>query len=167
MVVQGDFDANCGGIGVVSDSSWAAKKALHFALMQLVTAMRSDDSQAIDDARRIFFTFQARVSDCFSLVLGANRHVCGEPDSQSMLDASCAKPNFLCVVPGKFSLFPTLAHGVYLELESRGIYRSLPLGLTSSGPSLPVVMPRAEEVLTATQNSFSGLVSTATNKEGE
>lgn len=37
-------------------------------------------------------------------------------------------PAQLCVVPGKFSLFPSVAHQVYLEMELRGLFCTLDEG---------------------------------------
>jgi hypothetical protein len=104
------------GMGLrLGDSSWALRKALHFAVLRKISANRSGDLAKTEAAVNAF----AELRD-----YAVKRTVKGP----------LASPNFLCIVPGKFSLFPSLAHQVYLELEIRGVFKNSPV-CTKDDPS--------------------------------
>ena len=52
-------------------------------------------------------------------------------------------------MPGKFSLFPTLAHNVYVEMEMRGVFLRAPRpqGLMMRAEPPPVARSRAERLV--------------------
>lgn len=102
----------------LSESSWALKKAIHFASLRCARAQRNhaaspsvDTQRELEVARDTFVRVRDFAVRAFEL--------------KSQQQPS-RRPNFLCVIPGKFSLFPTLAHQVTSELEIRGLLRQLP-----------------------------------------
>jgi hypothetical protein len=71
--------------------------------------------------------------------------------------ASGKPKNYLCVLPGKFSFFPLLAHQVYLEMESRGLYLTAPNGSPPLRTDEPVVAkPHPVVLLKNSQNRRMG-----------
>lgn len=126
------FREIAGGSGVMSDeiirekdsmpdeigkSNWALKKWLHFTLLQTALDQHSSPSA--------YEHVSGHVRTCYS---------------DRYLTNASLKPNFVCVVPGKFSLFPTLAYQVYLEMEVRGVFSNLPPGaLSRVDPVLPTI----------------------------
>ncbi len=92
------------GVRALACDGWALNRALHYAL-QLVAS----EHNAFPGATR-----------CFDVV----RHVAMSAFDQQYLNRNSPLPNYLCVVPGKFSLFPSLAHNVYIEMEGRRLYKT-------------------------------------------
>ncbi len=151
----------CESLGDISNSSWALKTALHFALLHLIQAGQSGDSELM--AKRGFNAFQTRIGECFAngdnigsehlrtVGLGGegSRREPKEPNNRG------AAPNFICAIPGKFSLFPSLAHNVYLELEARQFFRQLPEGMSREVGPAKVAISKAD-YLTLDQVHHSG-----------
>ena len=79
---------------------WAMRKALHFAALAKLPGAASDDRDLLG---RVRSTLHAAIER----------------------DRTRQPPAELCVVPGKFSLFPSVAHQVYLEMELRGLFCTL------------------------------------------
>ncbi|MFG0260444.1 MAG: hypothetical protein ACF8LK_08850, partial [Phycisphaerales bacterium JB041] len=86
---------------------WAMRKALHFAALT-----RLADAPPPDPLHRVRTTLHAAIAR----------------------DRTRPPPAQLCVVPGKFSLFPSVAHQVYLEMELRGLYSALADGASPATP---------------------------------
>jgi hypothetical protein len=130
----------------LKESSWSLKKAIHFALQRLARAERlergeiraQNDPDTLAAAREEFFKLRDYAVSAF--------------DKRSKQQPS-RRPNFLCVIPGKFSLFPTLAHQVYIEMEIRGLFQGLKDGPHTPGSKTDqeldamVAPPHAEDVL--------------------
>lgn len=123
-------------------SSWAMKKALHFLLQGQVWAANSTPRRRFPSA--VLQEFQQHLA-----------RTC----QQHAESSSRGRSNFLCIIPGKFSHFPTIAHQVYLEMEARGLYVGLPIGTRSvDRPPMPenlVAPPRAECLLDEWETSRS------------
>lgn len=121
----------------LSRSSWALQEAVHFAVLARFADRQLGDGET---ARRRFERAQ-------ELAVSAHDEACRKISAQ--------RSNFLNVLPGKFSLFATLAHKVYLEMEARGLFRKLkpsrggtpPLRAGSQSGKIPVAQTHAERLL--------------------
>lgn len=65
------------------------------------------------------------------------------------------RPNFLCVLPGKFTMFSSLAHQVCIEMLIRGAFGDNIAASTEPGvcQQTPVALPRAEALISKGGNS--------------
>ena len=145
LVRAGDTERGHPALGHFSGSSWAVKKALHFALLALVSAER-EGHDADAPRRSAFDSYQRETIRAFSETQ-LNDRLSFEDAHSTRTRTPLRGPNFLVVVPGKFSLFPTVAHGVYLELESRGLFAALPLGAASHSSQPHVAVSHSEAIL--------------------
>jgi len=96
----------------INTDSWVTKKAIHYGLLE---TMASEDAASIEK----FQLVQLAAHET------AKRHA----------SSSCTSP--IHVIPGKFSLFPSVAHNVYLESEMRGIFINLKSG-RATARELPI-----------------------------
>ncbi len=105
--------------GPILGSIWATKKVLHFAAYRLLAG---------DLNVKEFKTFRDGLVRQLDEIFQRDRGwIDGLPEEEResirVIDRNPAsKENYLCIVPGKFSLFPTVAHQVYLEMEVRTLY---------------------------------------------
>ncbi len=121
----------------IENSGWALGKAIHFALQRL--AFYNTDTSTNEAARRDFEKVRNRAIAVYQAHFEASR---------------AAMPNYICVIPGKFSLFPTLAHQVYLEMEVRGLFKTAREAPATDGqvpdslpPTLHIAKPLAFRLL--------------------
>jgi hypothetical protein len=76
---------------------------------------------------------------------------------RQILESGRKPRNYLCVLPGKFTFFPLLAHQVYLEMESRGLYLNAADGLPPSRMEEPgVARPHPVTLLRHSQSGRNG-----------
>lgn len=107
----------------IKEDSWALKKAIHYALLKV--SVRQDDA-----SKNRFSSIQLSAHET------ANRF------STSSINTP------IHVIPGKFSLFPSVAHNIYLEFEMRGHFLNLIQG-HATARSLPcdiIAQPKAMRV---------------------
>ena len=112
-----------GSIDSLKADSWALKKGLHFGLLERCCCQ--DESSAAK--------FRS-VQESVVYAVSAKQPCLGLPP--------------ILVIPGKFSLFPSVAHNIYLESEMRGVFRGLSDG-HSAARELPdgiVAQPQAVRV---------------------
>lgn len=88
---------------------WAMRKALHFAALLRLPGAAAKNGEPLG---RVRSTLHAAIER----------------------DRTRPPPAELCVVPGKFSLFPSVAHQVYLEMELRGLFCTLTDGQSPAQP---------------------------------
>jgi hypothetical protein len=136
------------------ESSWALKKAIHFALQRLAKAERLDCS--LRDARQP----RDAIPKDYEVFRRLRDYVILEFAKRNKRQPT-RRPNFLCVIPGKFSLFPTLAHQVYIEMEVRGMFQRIkeedhapPQVKTEDELNALVAVPRAQAVLSKLERCF-------------
>lgn len=147
-VIHGNPRIDCGDLGDLSGSSWALKKALHYALLVRVHAQRKSLKQEGLQADAVFRSYQRFMAEAFSVAAANGKSHSAPPDEEVMeSQGQHGALNFLCVVPGKFSLFPSLAHNVYLELEARGLFLTALDGFASARTAPPVALPWPERLL--------------------
>lgn len=84
----------------LKEDSWALKKSLHFGLVDWMIQNDGSSSKRFQEMQ--VWAFDAATS---------RRARSGMPP--------------ILVIPGKFSLFPSVAHNIYLESEMRGLYLGL------------------------------------------
>ncbi len=117
----------------IRESMWALKKRIHFTLQRI--ASKSKNGQECAESLADLVKYRNEAIECLQANIKSER---GE------------QPNFLCVVPGKFSLFPTLAHQVYQEMEVRGFFENLSSDVPkreSKKTEVKVALPHAERIL--------------------
>ena len=114
----------------ISTDVWATTKSLHFAALR---SARQRTSQAEYD----FIAVRDQAISAFASHATAPMH------------------SAIYVIPGKFSLFPTLAHNMYLELELRGFFASLPTGIAQATNMADhcIASPRSVHILRNTRNT--------------
>jgi glycine/D-amino acid oxidase-like deaminating enzyme len=93
----------------IDADGWALDRALHFALQRRVWTSRFDER--VNEAVEVFRNIQEKAVETYN---------------RRFETLSTRKPNYLCIIPGKFSLFPTLAHNAYIEMEGRGLFMRAP-----------------------------------------
>jgi hypothetical protein len=188
------------------ESSWALKKAIHFALLHVAQVKRTEEPDKtpfklngedlislqgegvpvevakglellkdrtfkgetafLEEMKKVlgdeeFHCFQGIVLNYASTSIAPahrtfvwHRNLASAAFRNRSQQQPSRKPNFLCVIPGKFSLFSTLAHQVYIEMELRGVFGNLELGKNDprtlpedESPVSIVARPHAENLL--------------------
>ena len=101
---------------LLRESVWALKKLLHFIILRSIKEHR-ERNQSRQDADPLSYLENA------PYLLTARKFFVDQLNERDK--ANPGKPrrnNYLCVVPGKFSLFASFAYQVYLEMIARRFF---------------------------------------------
>jgi len=105
----------------LNSSVWALKKALHFTCYRLICK----GEKRIE--RKTFEVVRDSILDAIDDIVRKRGEPRWDSNDSSIIPTGPSRPqNYICIIPGKFSLFSTVAHQVYLEMELRRLFCDTP-----------------------------------------